>query len=176
MTPLGEVGPLLARVAMGDRAAFTRLFDQSAAHLFGICLRLLGDSTEAEETLQEVFATIWMRPDGHLADGLAPHAWLVTLTRDHALARRRAKARVPAAFRTADLLPGAETGPADASAGPQIRQCLDRLPRARAHLLRRAALDGNNYADLAEASGVASGTLRTWLRRSLVAVRGCLEQ
>lgn len=57
-----------------------------------------------------------------------------------------------------------------------IKACLDELPRARAHLVRRAYLEGDSYADLAQATGVNLNTIRTWLRRSLMALRECLSR
>ena len=81
---------------------------------------------------------------------------------------------------TADLLPDSTPGPeATAMAQSESRRinvCFDELPRARAHLVRRAYLEGDSYADLAEATGINLNTLRTWLRRSLIALRECLSR
>lgn len=178
MTPQQEVEHLIARVAMGDRAAFTNLYDRTSAKLFGVCLRVLNDRAEAEEVLQEVFVTVWNKADSYKVNGYSPMTWLITITRNRAVDRRRALGKPPAPIDTVDLLPDSKPGPEAAamaqSDARQIHACLDELPRARAHLVRRAYLDGDSYADLAEATGVNLNTIRTWLRRSLIALRECL--
>ena len=180
MTPQEEVERLIARVAMGDRAAFTELYDRTSAKLFGVCLRVLNDRAEAEEVLQEVFVTVWNKADSYKVNGYSPMTWLITITRNRAVDRRRALKRPPEPIDTADLLPDTQPGPeasaVAASDARQITLCLEELPRARAHLVRRAYLEGDSYADLAEATGVNLNTIRTWLRRSLIALRECLSR
>jgi RNA polymerase sigma-70 factor (ECF subfamily) len=51
----------LAGVARGDQAALRRVYDQTSAKLFGVCLRILKDRTEAEDVLQDVYVTVWRR-------------------------------------------------------------------------------------------------------------------
>jgi RNA polymerase sigma-70 factor (ECF subfamily) len=180
MTPQEEVESLIARVAMGDRAAFTKLYDRTSAKLFGVCLRVLNDRGEAEEVLQEVFVTVWNKADSYQVNGYSPMTWLITIARNRAIDRRRALKRPPEPMETADLMPDRKPGPeasaVAASEARQIKLCLDELPKARAHLVRRAYLDGDSYADLAEATGVNLNTIRTWLRRSLLALRECLSR
>src|SRR5687768_8092799 len=50
---------LVVEVATGDRIAFDALYRGTSARLFGICLRVLSDRTEAEDVLQDAFVTIW---------------------------------------------------------------------------------------------------------------------
>ncbi len=180
MTPQEEVENLIARVAMGDRAAFNRLYDRTSAKLFGVCLRVLNDRVEAEEVLQDVFVTVWNKADSYRVNGYSPMTWLITITRNRAVDRRRALKLPPVPIETADLLPDSKPGPEDsavaASEARQIKACLDELPRARAHLVQRVYLEGYSYADLSEATGVNLNTIRTWLRRSLMALRECLSR
>lgn len=180
MTPQEEVENLIARVAMGDRAAFTRLYDRTSAKLFGVCLRVLNDRVEAEEVLQDVFVTVWNKADSYKVNGYSPMTWLITITRNRAIDRRRALKQPPVPIETADLLPDSKPGPEGAavaaSEARQIQACLDELPRARGHLVRRVYLEGYSYADLSEATGVNLNTIRTWLRRSLMALRECLSR
>lgn len=180
MTLQEEVENLIVRVAMGDRVAFARLYDRTSAKLFGVCLRVLDDRAEAEEVLQEVFVTVWNKADSYRINGYSPMTWLITVTRNRAVDRRRALRRPPEPIETVDLLPDSTPGP-EATAMAQsesrrINECFDELPRARAHLVRRAYLEGDSYADLAEATGINLNTLRTWLRRSLIALRECLSR
>ncbi|MEN8741222.1 MAG: sigma factor, partial [Phaeobacter gallaeciensis] len=59
MTTPAEIETMIARIALRDRRAFAALYDATSAKLFGVCLRVLKNRGEAEDTLQEVFLRIW---------------------------------------------------------------------------------------------------------------------
>ena len=88
-TPQAEIEDLIARIAMGDRAAFRSLYDRTAAKLFGVCLRVLNDRALAEEALQDVYCKIWARAGQYRVNGFSPMTWLITLARNAAIDRRR---------------------------------------------------------------------------------------
>ncbi|QFS82312.1 ECF RNA polymerase sigma factor SigK [Roseivivax sp. THAF40] len=179
ITPQEEIEALLARIALRDRAAFSELYDRTAAKLFAVCLRVLKDRAEAEEALQEAFLRIWGRAEMYRANGFSPMTWLITLSRNVAIDRRRK--RVPdtgATLDTADLVADAAPGPeAQAMMSSDARAlyaCMDGLSPDRAEMVSRVYLDGWSYADLSEATGVKLNTVRTWLRRSLIDLKECL--
>ncbi|SLN47193.1 ECF RNA polymerase sigma factor SigK [Roseivivax jejudonensis] len=181
MTPQEEVEDLLARVAMGDRKAFSTLYDRTSAKLFGICLRILVDRAEAEEALQEAYVRIWNRADAYRVNGFSPMTWLITLTRNIAIDRRRKRPARPAealdlAETMADAGPGPEAMAAERSEAERLHQCIRELPDDRAAMVRRVYLDGDSYAELAEATGTKLNTVRTWLRRALIQLRECLAR
>ncbi len=60
--------------------------------------------------------------------------------------------------------------------GQRIHRCLGELEKDRAAAVRGAYLKGESYAELAERHGVPLNTMRTWLRRSLLKLRECLER
>ncbi len=49
---------LMVRFRDGDASALGSLYDRYANELFGLCVNLLGDRTEAEDALQEVFLRV----------------------------------------------------------------------------------------------------------------------
>lgn len=175
-----DITKLIVRTSMKDRAAFDQLYRQTSAKLFGVCLRVLNDRSEAEEALQEVFVKIWTKADRFTASDLSPISWLVAIARNHAIDRIRVRR-----MRTADL--DAAAGVADPSPGPEamamadgetvrLNRCLDELESDRAAAVRGAYLRGDTYAELAERYGVPLNTMRTWLRRSLMKLKDCLER
>jgi RNA polymerase sigma-70 factor (ECF subfamily) len=181
MTTRDDIEDMLARVAMGDRAAFDALYAATSAKLFGIALRVLGDRTEAEEALQEVFIRVWHRADRYRANGLSPMTWLITVARNlciDRLRRRRAAQTVPVdeAGQVADGRPGPEAQLVAAGESARIAVCLDELEAGRAEAVRRAYLEGEPYAELAARFDVPLNTMRTWLRRSLLKLRECLSR
>ena len=54
-----EIGELIAHTALGDRRAFSRLYDRTSAKLFGVCLRILRERMQAEDALQEIYVKVW---------------------------------------------------------------------------------------------------------------------
>src|SRR5262245_43231774 len=84
---------LLRRVAAQDRQALGEFYDQTAAPLFSTAFRILGDTHEAEEVVQDVFVQIWNRAstfDGAL--GTAFH-WALGIARNRSIDRLRARQR-----------------------------------------------------------------------------------
>lgn len=179
MTPQ-DITKLIVRTSMKDRGAFDLLYRQTSAKLFGVCLRVLNDRAEAEEALQEVFVKIWTKADRFAVSDLSPISWLVAIARNHAIdrirARRQATVAIDEAMEIADPTPGPEEAAVAGDEAGRIRGCLDELEQDRAAAVRGAYLKGESYAELAERHGVPLNTMRTWLRRSLIKLRECLER
>lgn len=179
-----DIEELLARTALGDRTAFALLYDSTSAKLFGVCLRVLNDRGEAEEALQEVFLRVWHKADRYQVNGLSPMTWLITVARNLAIDRlraRRAAAKAPepmgeAAEAVADAAPGPEAQAVAGAERARIEACFDELEPERAGAVRGAYLEGETYAELAARHAVPLNTMRTWLRRSLMQLRECLER
>ena len=80
------------RVAGGDRAALRLVYSETSAKLFGVCLRILGDRSEAEDVLQDVYLTVW-RKAASFDEGVAsPITWLVAIARNRSIDRLRSRA------------------------------------------------------------------------------------
>ncbi len=174
------IADLIGRVALGDRAAFGALYAATSAKLFGICLRILNDRAEAEDALQEIYVRVWRRASSFAAGGYSPISWLAAIARNHAIDRLRARrpdsVELDAAPAILDDEPGPEAAAMAASERRRIDACLDELPGARSDAVRGAYLDGHSYAELAERFEVPLNTMRTWLRRSLMTLKECLER
>ena len=176
-----EIAGLVLRVALRDRAAFDRLYDATSAKLFGTCLRVLKNRPEAEEAVQEVFVKIWLRADRFSVTGQSPMSWLIAVARHHAIdrlrARREAAANIDdAGLEVRDPTPGPEAQAMAAGERRQLDGCLGELEADRADAVRSAYLEGDSYADLAARHGVPLNTMRTWLRRSLMRLKECLQR
>ena len=179
MTP-EDLSKLIVRTSMRDRAAFDLLYRQTSAKLFGVCVRVLGDRSAAEEALQEVYVKIWMKADRYAVSELSPISWLVAIARNHAIdrvrQRRPASIDIDAALDVADSAPDPESAVLSVDEGGRIGRCLDEHDAERAAAVRGAYLGGESYAELAARHRVPLNTMRTWLRRSLQKLRECLER
>lgn len=177
MADLSQIEDWIARTALGDRAAFNSLYSATSAKLFGVILRILNDRPQAEEVLQEVYIRIWNKAGQYQVNGLSPMTWLITVARNMAIDRKR-KQKMPT-----DELPDTlqDPGPSPEAAAiasderSRLEACLAKLPDDQAAAVKRAYIEGATYAELAASFGIPLNTMRTWLRRSLIALRECLS-
>ena len=175
-----DISYLIGRTALRDRKAFAELYDRSAPKLFGICLRILKDRNEAEEALQDVYVKIWQRADRYVAGDTHPMSWLAAIARNQAIdrirARRPAAFDIEEAYDLADTQATPEENAMLSSEGRRIDNCMSELEPDRASAVRRAYVEGVTYEELAEMFGVPLNTMRTWLRRSLLKLRECMNR
>ena len=172
----------LARIAAGDRAALRMVYQDTSAKLFGVCLRILQDRTEAEDVLQDVYVTVWRKAAAFDPGRASPITWLVAIARNRAIDRLRASAvnrrmePIDAANEVRDPAPAALDRLAQSQQRARLDGCLDELEARHAAAIRAAFLDGATYDELAERMNVPLGTMKSWIRRGLLKLRACLEQ
>jgi len=175
-----ELAALIGRVALGDRQAFRTLYGASAPKLFGVLLRILKSRAEAEEALQEVFVKVWQRAKSFRPGEASPMSWLIAVARNQAIDLIRSRPKntdtIEAAMELPDQGPGPEQNAVASAEARRLGDCLGRLDTDKAGAVRAAYMDGYSYEELAERYRVPLNTMRTWLRRSLMQLRECLEK
>ncbi|MGR3503510.1 sigma-70 family RNA polymerase sigma factor [Pseudaestuariivita sp.] len=180
VTTPDDIEDAIARISLGDRAAFQFVYDATSAKLFGVCLRVLNNRAEAEDTLQEVYIKVWHKAGLYKANGYSPMTWLITLARNTAIDRLRARKTVTLDIDEAQALPDGGPGPEGqaiaASERRKLAACMEELDADRSEAVRRAYLDGDSYKELAARYDVPLNTMRTWLRRSLLKLKDCLSR
>ncbi len=174
-----QISALLSQVGLGSRPAFGTLYDLTSAKLFGVCLRILRDRAEAEDAVQEVYIKIWHSAARFQQAEASPMSWLIAIARNQSIDKLRAR-RAPAvelddAIEVQDNAPGPEAMLAAKDEKSKIDVCIDKLPKDRAKAVRAAYVEGYSYLELATRFQLPLNTLRTWLRRSLISLRECLE-
>ena len=176
--PLAE---LLPRIASGDRDALQQLYQASSAKLFGVCLRILSDREESEDVLQEVYLTIWRRADRFEAGRASVMTWISTIARNRAIDRLRARGPLAYADQVDEMeieddAPRAEALLEAAQDGAALRRCLSELDERTASAIRTAFYEGVTYEALAQRLETPLGTVKSWIRRGLLKLKGCLER
>ena len=172
----------ISRVANGDRTALREVYDRTAAKLFGLCVRILGDASEAEDTMQEIYLTVWQRAGSFDPSRSSPITWLTVITRSRAIDRLRSSGRSRAAVpieNAADVRdpsPDAVTLLVAGQDASQLNGCVEELDQRQAQAIREAFFGGATYPQLAERAGVPVGTMKSWIRRSLIKLRECFER
>lgn len=173
---------LLSRVAAGDRDAFQALYRETSALLFGICLSVLRDRAEAEDALQDAYVAIWHKAAQFDRSRATAITWLGSIARHRAIDRRRG-AGSSATWVALDVIEQhaadegrAASSPDDAQSAARLDGCMSQLEPQRQRLIRAAFVEGATYSELAARCGSPLGTVKSWIRRSLLQLRACLEQ
>ena len=169
----------LRRVAGGDRSALQDVYDATSSKLFGVVLRILNDRSEAEDVLQEVYISVWTKAGSFDESRASPITWLATMARNRAIDRQRQVGRrttrpIDDAHEVAD---GAEDGLGALLRSEQATRldgCLHELEANQQKAIRTAFFEGRTYEDVASVFGVPTGTMKSWIRRSLMKLKACL--
>jgi RNA polymerase sigma-70 factor, ECF subfamily len=178
MSP-SDIETLISRIAIGDRAAFRALYTATSAKLFGICLRVLKNRTDAEDVLQETYVKIWHNAAKYQVSGYSPITWLVTIARNQSIDRLRARRPDAAELGEADDIPDRTLNPEQSvvlgGEVERLRICLEKRSPGRAEAVKAAYMEGYSYQELADRLNQPINTVRTWLRRSLISLKECLS-
>jgi RNA polymerase sigma-70 factor (ECF subfamily) len=168
----------LAGCAAGDRTALRAIYEREGARLLGVAFRIVRRRDVAEEVVQDAFVQIWRRAasfDPALGSG---RAWIYAVLRNRALNHLRDDRHVPVED---SALEGFAEDAADVddaferlATSSTLKGCLGALePRRRASLLL-AYVAGLTHGEIAERLGVPLGTVKAWIRRSLVSLKECM--
>ncbi|WP_322048857.1 sigma-70 family RNA polymerase sigma factor [Paraburkholderia sp. J67] len=175
-----HLNQLLSRVGQGDQAAFAELYRLASARVFASIVRMVHDRAEAEDLLQDVFTTAWRRADLFDPARGGAMTWLVTLARNRTIDRMRQHRETPLDDdATLDLPDDGPTPAALAEASEERRRlehCLEQLAPQQHRAVREAFFSGATYSELAAQLSVPLGTLKSWIRRSLMQLKTCLER
>jgi RNA polymerase sigma-70 factor, ECF subfamily len=169
----------LVATGHGDRAAFEQLYRRTSAKLFGVCFRIFGNQSEAEDVLQDVYITIWNKAATYEAGRASPITWLVTVARNRSIDRLRGVGRtglapLDEAAEVADPSPAADAVLIAQGDDAALSHCINDLNPRDAGFIRASFLQGATYADLAMRDGLPLGTVKSRIRRALLALRQCL--
>ncbi|CAA2143891.1 sigma-70 family RNA polymerase sigma factor [Hyphomicrobium sp. ghe19] len=180
MASTDDISALLQRVARQDRAAFAEVYAATSAKLYGIILRILRRRDIADEVLQEVYVKIWERSADFRPERASPIAWMAAIARNRALdeARRKLPVSIEDHPEVQDFPSDAETGLAAVMRGEdskRLADCLARLEADRRQMVVLAYCEGLSREELAATYDQPVNTIKTWLRRSLAQLKGCLS-
>jgi RNA polymerase sigma-70 factor, ECF subfamily len=172
------VADLITKCAAADRTAFRMLYRDTSAKLMGVLLRMLRERAEAEDALQEVYTRVWLRAGRYDPAKGRGMTWLIAIARNLAIDRLRARPQASSddgLDTVQDSAPRAETRLVAQGEARRMADCFGTLDPDKADAVKGAYLNGLSYLDLAARHAVPLNTMRTWLRRSLLKLKECLE-
>jgi RNA polymerase sigma-70 factor (ECF subfamily) len=177
----------VAAIASGDQAALGRVYDRFHRLVFSLALRVLGDRTEAEEVSQDVFLRLW-----HRAGNFDPArgellGWLITVTRNRAIDTLRSRQHresgawtpMPESLDTAGWMgTRLATPPAAAAieASQRVGKMLESLGEPQRKIIELSYYEGYSQSEIAELLHLPLGSVKTWTRTALAALRGACPE
>lgn len=176
---------LLARCALRDQNALRILYQEVAAKLNGVALRITRAPDIAEDVLQISFTQIWNDAERYRPDIARPMTWMTSIVRHRALDRLKADRRRSSVIDEnveleADQLASGDRGPMEHFAlnesQSELRSCLERLSERQQRSVMLAYYYGYSREEIATKLNTAVGTVKSWLHRGLQRLEQCLEQ
>jgi RNA polymerase sigma-70 factor (ECF subfamily) len=174
---------LLRQIAAGNRASFAEFYDRHSTLMFSVACKILNDTSEAEDVLQEAFMHIWEKASKFDSKLGKASSWVAILVRNKAIDRIRASQRrtrlaeeagaeqaaVPNAAETAN-----ETVYGHEKAN-LIQSAIVDLPVEQRQAIQLAYFSGLTQDEISKKLNQPLGTIKARIRRGLIKLRDQLE-
>jgi len=183
MASSDSLADLLARCALNDRRAFEALYQQAAPKLYGLLLGVTHDRDLAADLLQEGFVRIWQRAGDYRAHLGQPLTWMGTIVRRLAIdrsrrgdQRRRMELSEEGWALLTDEGPGPEERVGTEQGDTRLTRCLEILEPEPRRAVVLAYYEGLTHDVIAQRLNRPLGTVKAWVRRSLLRLKTCLGE
>ena len=179
----GDDRDYFARLTMAvaverDQAAFGLLFDHFAPRLKSWLTGQRMPADEAEELVQEVMTVLWHRASLYDPHKSSLSTWLFRIARNRRLdAQRRAKGKAALGEAQWQMMEMQSTDtPAEhEERDARVRQALSQIPGEQMELVKAAFFLGQTHSEIAEATGLPLGTVKSRIRLAFQHLRRALE-
>lgn len=166
---------LMDRVRKRDPDAFEVLYDRHSRLVYGVALRMLGDSAAAEDVTQSVFLKVWSAPDLFRGGNFA--AWIVRIARNRALDILRSRAahlesELPEGLPETEAIEDVAFAHIDAA---RVRLAIEALPADQRQAIELGFFGGITHDQIARRTGIPLGTIKTRIRSGLRKLRTALD-
>lgn len=167
----------LAACARGERFALRAIYVRDSRRLLGVATRLVRRRELAEEVLQDAFLQIWEKAASFDPALGSARGWIYSIVRYRALNEIRNTARMDITEPTeldqlAQELPAHDAQGLDTEA---FSECMKDLDEQRQRSIMLAFVDGYSHEQIAETLKTPLGTIKSWIRRGLTALKECMS-
>ena len=175
-----QLEDLLARTAMGDQSAFSRLYSDTSSLLFAIALKILKKTEYAEEALQEGFVKIWHNASEYNREKGAVITWMGSIVRYRCLDMLRKVKPNESIHEHSEymLLEDDEPGPLEQALrdgdAQALLECIEELKEQQRRSVLMAFYEGLTHDQVSNCLSVPLGTVKSWIRRALDKIKVCL--
>ncbi|KAA0573108.1 sigma-70 family RNA polymerase sigma factor [Azospirillum sp. B21] len=165
-------GDLVRLVAQQrDRAAFAALFRQFAPRILQYCRKLGADQGVAEELVQDVMLTVWLKADSYDPAQASVGTWIFTIARNRRIDRLRKESRPVPDMDDPAMTPVSQATPEEAAqlvqGSRRLHGAIGTLAPNQSEVLRRSYFLEQTHEEIAEETDVPLGTVKTRLRLAL---------
>ncbi len=164
---------LITRCKKKDGKAQAALYQQYATILFGICLKYSPNRTEAEDSLQDAFITIFSRIEQYEGKG-SFEGWMKRITVNTVLQKYRKKRIFDIPNEEQIEEPSVEVEnesiPLD-----YLLKIIQELPDRYRLVFNLYVLDGYSHKDIADMLGISDGTSKSNLARARMILKTKIE-
>jgi RNA polymerase sigma-70 factor (ECF subfamily) len=174
---------LIRRIASGDSAALSDLYDLSSRFVYGICLKVLRNGADAEEVTLDVYAQAWRQASRFDANRGEPLAWLLMLARSRAIDRLRSRGGIRRHEEDLEKVRDLASSGADpetlsslAQRASTVRAALSCLPAEQREVIELAYFEGLTHTEIAEKLAQPLGTTKSRIRLALRRLRNALDE
>ncbi|WP_434599639.1 sigma-70 family RNA polymerase sigma factor [Streptomyces sp. A5-4] len=175
-----ELAEVMGRVANGDQAAFSTLYDSIAGPVYGVVLKVLRNPSQSEEVAQEVMVEVWRTATRFRPEQGTVTSWVMTMAHRRAVDRVRSEqAATDREQRNAhrEHTPAYDTVSEEVTIrleSEQVRRCLRTLTELQRQAVTLAYYQGYTYREVAASLSTPLGTVKTRLRDGLIRLRDCM--
>jgi RNA polymerase sigma-70 factor (ECF subfamily) len=164
---------LVARVGRGDRAAAAQLMSRHLPKMLSLARRMLSDSAEAEDAVQDAFMRLWTHAARWQPGKAKFETWLyrVTLNKCFDRLRRRPTLAIEAAMEVPDPTPGPAASLENAAMAEQIEAAIAALPERQRAAIQLCHFQECGNIEAAEILGISVEALESLLARGRRALR-----
>ncbi len=157
---------LLKKIKSGNQSALGFLYDKTSPLLYGLILKIVGDKTQAEDTLLETYTSIWKRSVVYDSE-LLPLEWLLNIAREKAVARVNWHKK---SSKKRELSIGSQEQTATVAPGQQqlARSAIESLVPAQQEILYWNYYSGLSCSEIAAQIGKPVGAVKTHARLGLI--------
>lgn len=168
----------LVRAQAGDHAAFEGLYREYAGRVYGLCLRISADRVRAEELTQDVFVRVWEKLPSFRGES-AFSSWLFRLAVNVVLSQRRSdnrRSRGAVELDDPDSSFELEARAPVPGLTMDLDQAIARLPSGARAVFVLHEVEGYEHQEIAELTGIATGTSKAHLFRARKLLRKWLDR
>ncbi|MEO0971540.1 MAG: sigma-70 family RNA polymerase sigma factor [Pseudomonadota bacterium] len=172
----GQLAALIEGVREGDQTAFGELYDRTAALLYGTLRHMLESPAEAEDVLQDVYVSVWLKAGDYTVERGRVLTWLRSIARYRAIdvIRQRRRER-PLVDNELERL-GDATEPMPSGDERKLALCLGELSLDQRNSIQLAYQRGCTHQEVAATLAMPLGTVKSWIRRALGALKRCMDR
>ncbi len=176
-----EDAALVARLGSGDESALAEIFRRHGGHVFGLAKRVIRDEELARDTAQDVFVSLWKKPEAFDGSRGSLRTFLLTKTHSRSIdlirseSSRRIREERDALLRV-DSVPSVDEEVWRVTVSSKVRSALTTIPEREREVIELAYFEGFTYREVAVRLGLAEGTVKSRIRSGLSRLQESMGQ